>query len=86
MNNKKNALVRFFWLPILLFQVTWLLLKIVFLSLTHVEACNSCEKQLYRNPRKVNYRTRQGVQLCCMTYKVLGAVLIIACAIASRFL
>lgn len=61
--NRKGPYSGFFWLPVLLFSVLWYLIKLMFLGMTHISDARECEKMLARNPRRVNYSTRRGVEL-----------------------
>lgn len=62
--NKSNPIKDFFWLPIVLVKGLWFILSLMFLALIHTDACRECEHMMYRNPRKVSYSTRRGMELC----------------------
>lgn len=79
-NNGKNALVCFFWLPILIFQVIWLMLKVVLLAFVHYEDYNKCGRMLARNPRRVSTSARQGMMLTRIGF---GILMVVSCIIIT---
>lgn len=83
--NMKNPVVRFFWLPILLLKGAWLLIKIMLLAFIHADDCRECEHQMYRNPRKVTYSMRQGMQLTYLGQWLFAMIVFIVTFIVFNF-
>lgn len=69
-------------IPLLLINGIWYLIKLMALSLWHFGDYQECRKQMYKDPRKVSYSARKGMELTeigCTLLCIISMLLVCLC-------